>query len=146
MAWHISNCCPYSLWSSPLMFWVKYGWTETISVHCSCTQRCKMTLTLCVCVFVCLCSFDWWVSRQTELNGPSVCLCVTYTDSPWGTGEAERCTSCRGCRVSRQGGAAGKQRGAGTPLHPNSNTHADHHAPPCCATRRVGGCRDPVHF
>lgn len=63
-----------------------------------------------------------------------VCLRVTSTDSPWATGEAERHTSCRGCRVSQQGSAAGEQRGACAPLHGSCcsrwHKHAGRHATP----------------
>lgn len=55
---------------------------------------------------------------------------------PGGQGEAERCTSCRGCRVSLQGGAAGKQRGASTPHHPNPCTRTHKHTQTHANTRK----------
>lgn len=79
------------------------------------------------CVFVWMCV--WLMGQQIKrgwMRRVFVCVCAWHTPTrPEGRGgETERCTSCRGCRVSRQGGAADKQRGACThPLHPKPSTH-----------------------
>ncbi len=133
--------CPLPAWTVVIL----QLYTEMQNVDLNCVYVCEC-VCVCVCVWICI----WLMGQQINWAEWAlcvfVCVCVWHTQTrPEGQGKRSAAPPAGGA-VSPGRGV--QQANRGVPVHPSTQTPTLtlRPTPPCCATRRVGGCRDPVLF